>query len=235
MDDHEKNKSIDYILSQGLVRPQKMRERISDMTQTLGLRFIFWDTGYSLFFSAVTLTLVLVLSIVAPDEYRHSFAVAAAPLVFLLLGAFTETAERASGLYELKQTCRYTVQQVAALRVIFYSVAGVAFTAAITAVSANDAYEFLSLFPLCLSALSVCSVLFLYVTRYLVGKWGGMVYSAVWVFMSIALPFSFRESWETLLGAVPIALSVAITVLGAVALAYQIKKMLSEVEHYAVA
>ena len=235
MNEQEKNESIDYILSQGLVKPQTARERITEMTQTLCLRFIFWDMGYSLFFAAVTIALVLVLSIAAPDDYSRSFAVAAAPLVFLLLGAFTETAERANGLYELKQTCRYTVQQVTVLRVICYSVAGVIFTAVITAISANDAYEFLSMFPLCLSALFVCSALFLCVTRYLRGKWSGAVYSAAWVFMNIALPFSLRDTWETLLGGVPIALSVAVTVLGMAVLAYQIKRRLSEVNNYVIA
>lgn len=235
MNKKTKNASIEYILSQGLVKPQTLRERIAEMLHTIGFRFIFWDTGYSLFFAAVTLACVLVLFSFAPDDYHCSAAVAVAPLFFLLITLFTETSERACGLYELKQTCRYTIQQITALRVICYSVVGTVFTAIIAAISTDSVYEFLSLFPLCLSALFICAVLGLSIMRFLHGKWVNAVFSTVWVFVNIALPFSLGERWETILREMPIVFSILLAVLGAVVLVYQISKMLSEVKKYAVA
>jgi hypothetical protein len=55
------------------------------------------------------------------------------------------------------------------------------------------------------------------------------------VFASIALPFSLSEKWERFLAGVPVALSVVIVITGMAVLAYQISKILSEVDHYAVA
>lgn len=235
MNEKMKNASIEYILSRGLVRPQTARERFAEMLRTIGFRFIFWDTGYSLFFAAVTLAGVLVLLCLAPDAYRCSAAVAVAPLLFLLITLFAETSERACGLYELKQTCRYTIRQITALRVVCYSVVGSVFTAVVAAMSVDSGYEFLSLFPLCLSALFICAVLGLSAMRFLHGKWVNAVFAAGWVFVNIALPFSLGEEWEAVLREMPIAFSLAIAVLGAAALAYQISKMLSEVKKYAVA
>ena len=234
MNEKVKNASIEYILSQGLVKPQTARERIAEMLRTIGFRFIFWDTGYSLFFAAVTLAVVLVLFSLVPERYRCSAAVAVAPLLFLLITLFAETSERACGLYELKQTCRYTIRQITALRVIGYSVVGSVFTAVVAATSVDSGYEFLSLFPLCLSALFFCAVLGLSAMRFLHGKWVNASFSAVWVFVNIALPFSLGEKWEAILREMPIAFSVALAVLGAAVLAYQISKMLSEVKKYAV-
>ena len=112
------------------------------MIHIIGFRFIFWDIGYSLFFGAVTLAGILVLFSFAPDVYRCSAAIAVAPLIFLLINMFAETSERTCGLYELKQTCRYTIQQISALRVICYSVVGFVFTAVIETISTDNGYEF---------------------------------------------------------------------------------------------
>ena len=235
MDKKTKNASIEYILSLGLVKPQTARERIEEMLRIIGFRFIFWDTGYSLFFAAVTLAGVLVLFSFAPDDYRCSAAIAVAPLVFLLINMFAETSERVCGLYELKQTCRYTIQQVTALRVICYSVVGFVFTAVIATISTDSGYEFLSLFPLCLSALFLCATLSISFMRFLHGKWVNAVFSAGWVFVNIVIPFSLGEKWEAILREMPIAFSLVLAILGGVALAYQISKMLSEVKKYAIA
>lgn len=235
MNEKMKNASIEYILSRGLVRPQTARERIAEMLRTIGFRFIFWDTGYSLFFAAITLAVVLVLFSLAPERYHCSAAVAVAPLLFLLITLFAETSERSCGLYELKQTCRYTIRQITALRVTCYSVVGTVFTAVIAAISADSGYEFLSLFPLCLSALFICAVLGLSAMRFLHGNWVTAAFSAGWAFVNIALPFSLGEKWEAILREMPIAFSVALAVIGVATLASQISKMLSEVKKYAVA
>ena len=235
MNEHEKRKSIDHILAQGLIKPQTTRARITEMFRALGVRYIFWDTGYSLFFAAVTLAVVMVLFIISPEDYRYSTAVTVAPLLFLLINVFAETSERACGLYELKQTCRYTIRQITALRVVCYSLLGAVFTAVTAVLKAADFYEFLAIFPLCLSALFVCAALSLSVMRYARKIWANAAFSAVWVFANLTLPLSFGERWETLLGSTPVVLSAAVAVIGAAILIYQISKMLSEVEKYAVA
>lgn len=235
MDEKVKNASIESILSQGLVKPQTARERMVEMTRSLGLRFLFWDTGYSLFFAALTLAVVLVLFSLAPDAYPCSAAVAVAPLFFLFAMLFAETSELASGLYELKQTCRYTIWQSTALRVTCYSFFGSAFTAIVAAVNADNGYEFLSLFPLCLAALFICAVLALSAMHVVHGKWVHATFSAVWVFVNIALPVSLGDQWEALLREMPIAFSIVLAVLGAAAFACQISNMLRGVKKHAVA
>jgi hypothetical protein len=235
MNENKKKIRIENILSQGLVKPQTARARIIEMFRTLGIRYIFWDMGYSLFFATLTLAIGFTLFIITPSEYRYAAAVTVAPLLFLLIIAFAETSERACGLYELKQTCRYTIRQITALRVVCYSVAGATFTAVVALISAENVYEFLSLFSLCLSALFVCAALSLSAIRLLRNKWISVAYSAAWIFVNVALTYSFGERWEAILGGVPMALSISIALIGATVLVYQISRMLSEVDKYAVA
>jgi RsiW-degrading membrane proteinase PrsW (M82 family) len=109
------------------------------------------------------------------------------------------------------------------------------FTGIIAVIGARDAYEFISLFPLCLSALFVCAALSLTIMRFMRGKWANAGYSAIWVLVNVALPFTLNKTWETILNDMPIYLSVAVAIVGAAVLVYQISKMISEVKKYAVA
>ena len=235
MNENEKDASIEFILAQGLVKPQTVRARISEMIRALGFRYIFWDTGYGLIFAAVTIFAALALFTTVPEDFRYSSAVAAAPLLYLLIMVFAETSERVCGLYDIKQTCRYTIRQITALRVICYSAAGAAFTAVIAALGAESIYELAAMFPLCLSALFACAALSLAAIRFLRGNWALAAFSAGWLFISVALPFSQNELWESFLGGVPATLSTIVAAIGAALFIYQVSKMLSEVKKYAVA
>lgn len=235
MNENERNASIEYILAQGLTKPPTTRERTSEIYNKLGLRFIFWDTAYSIVFTAMTIIVILMLLMLSPDDFRFSAAVMAAPSLFFLIVLFTETAERAEGLYELKQTCRLTIKQVTAVRVICYSLAGVVFSAVIAYISMETILEFVSLLSLCLSALFICAVLELSVLRYFNGKWTSAIFSAIWTFVTIAIPFAIGKEWEAFLAGIPTIVSVSISIVGVTILTYQIRKMLMEVKIYATA
>jgi hypothetical protein len=235
MNENAKDASIAYILSQGLVKPRSTQDKITEMIRTMGFRFIFWDTGYSLFFTLLSLAVLITLFSLVPDSYHCSAAIACAPMLFLLITLFAETSEQACGLFELKQTCRYTVTQITTLRVICYSFAGVVFTVIITAASAAGAYEFLSLFPLCLSALFLCAVLEISVMRAVRGKWTNAAYASVWIFVNILLPLSLGEAWESLLRTMPLAVSAALAVASILVFGYQISIMPAEGKKHAAA
>jgi hypothetical protein len=233
MNDKEKNASIEYILSQGLVQPQTARSRITEMIRVIGFRYIFWDMRYSLFFIAVTAGAIVALFINSPDHYRYSASIVVAPLLFLLISVFDEITERSFGIYELKQTCRYTIRHITALRMMCYGIVGTVFTALITVMSTGSAYEFLSIFPLCLAALSICAGLSLTVMCHIRSKWVCTGFSSAWVFLNL-VPAAFRiEAWEAFLRGFPVAVSCVIAAAGFVLFALQISKMLSEVNRHA--
>jgi hypothetical protein len=233
LDNNKKNASIEHILDHGLVKPKGAAETICEMLSNLGVRFVFWDTAYSIIFAALTLAVILVIFAAVPQDYRYSATVTAAPMLFLLITAFAETSERASGLFELKQTCRFTVCQVAALRVICYSLASVVFTAIIAALSMDSAHEFMSMFTMSLAALFTCAALNLKICRRVAWRWVNAVFAAVWVFASFAAPFALKGNWEAALSGVPVIVSLVIAVVGAGLFAFQIAKVLSEVKIYA--
>jgi uncharacterized membrane protein YqjE len=228
-----KDENIRYILDRGLIRPKTPRERVADILRALGLKYIFWNTAYSLIFAALTVMVVLAVFVAVPDSYRFSVTVAAAPLLYLLIAVFTETTERANGIYELKQTCHYTIQQITALRTAFYSLAGAVYTAALAVSAMRSSDEFLPMLALGLLALSVCAVPQLLITRLSRSKWTNAMYAAIWVFVNLALPVKFGASWENNLANVPVVFSFGVAAVATITLAYLIRKMLMEVKPYA--
>ncbi|MDR1953780.1 MAG: hypothetical protein LBQ21_04810 [Clostridiales Family XIII bacterium] len=235
MTGHEKNVSIDYILARGLMKPQTARERVRAMLRGFGPRFIFWDTAYSLSFAGATLAGMLALLILAPAPYRCTAAVGVSPMLFLLITLFAETSERAGGLYELKQTCRYTVRQITALRVICYSVVGVVFSCVCVAISAESVSGFFSLLPLCLSVFFLCAVAELSAIRRLRHKWAISAVPVIWVLASCAIPLAFGEDWELFLRGFPVFLGILIAAIGAAILAIQIRELLTEGTDHVIA
>ncbi|MFP3153525.1 hypothetical protein LQZ18_03695 [Lachnospiraceae bacterium ZAX-1] len=229
----DKDQSIKYILDCGLVKPKTAQKQAAGILQSFGWRFLFWDTAYSLTFAGITIAVMLAVFTAVPGNYRYSATIAVAPLLYLLISVFTETEERAGGLYELKQTCRYTTQQISALRTVCYSIVGAGYTTIVALISANSASEFITMFPLSLLALFVCAVPQLTLTRFARFKWANVVYAAVWVFVNLALPLRIGGAWEKFLAGIPAVVSLGIAIIGAAVILYQIKKMLMEVKPYA--
>jgi hypothetical protein len=235
MTDREKDASIELILNNGLVKPQTVYRRVREILSSFGLRYIFWDMSYSVCFSAFVLVMLFFALFIVPEKFSHSAAVGFAPALFLLMTFFAETSERTEALYELKQTCRYTIRQITAFRAMCYSAAGIVFTASVAAITANTPHEFITLLPLCLSMLFLCAVIQLSVLRFVRHKWAVAVISAAWVLISVIIPVAFGEQWESLLRNVPVAIGITLAVTSMAALAIQIKTMLMEVKRYAVA
>lgn len=231
-----KNDQIEFILTQGLRKPKSAKEKMSEVARSIGFRNIFWDTGYGLLLTAITLLIVSSIFIFMPEEYRFTTSTIAAPLIFLLILFLTEMSERVNGLYELKQTCHYTILQVTTLRVICYSMIGFIFTIGIVWFSTGNGYDFLLLLSICLFALSLCATLSLSFIKIFHGKWTFAMFSCIWIVLSLLIPFTLGiERWEGLLREMPITLMIILAIIGCISLAYQLKKIFSEVRNYATA
>ena len=235
MNDKEKNASIEYILARGLVRPPTLWERITKMHRVLGLKFIFWDLSYSMIFVSVTLLGMTFMFRHTPMDYPFSVALGFSPLLFLLIILFAEINERACELYELKQTCCYTSRQITALRCIYYSLAGIAFTVIVATFAAENTAQFFRVLPICLGGLFLCAATSLSVIRLTHNRWTIAVFSVAWVCINLSLPFALRENWELFLSGLPLAFTVTFMVAGAAVFMYQTNKMLMEGKQYAIA
>ena len=220
----ERNKAIDAILTEGLTQPASTWSFLWSMYNDLGLRVIFWESAPALAASAAIAFAYVVLGIlpltlaseminVTWNSYSALFMFS--PALFIGLTVCTEAGERFSGLYELKMTCRYTIRQITAFRLLCFSLCGTVFTVIGSAFlsSVPETGYFLQLFSLALCSLFLCSLLLMFAMR----RWrGGWVWgAAIWTIIGLLPVAILGQAWERLLMQMPPALT-----LGAAAIAF---------------
>lgn len=231
MTEKQRQASIDFILDQGLMVVPSTWGRLQQLYRHLGWQMIFWDMGYSLLFAALTLGGVFVLYWAAPTSYLASATLITTPLIYLLLNLFTETAEMLSGLYELKQTLRYSVSQVTALRILCFSILGIILGGLVVVSRSQSVLDFSQLFLLSLTGLFVIASLSLHIRRWFRNPWATAYFFSGWLLLNIALPYTFQERWELLLRQIPLPMSLSLTILTGVVLFHFIRQQLKEATH----
>ena len=119
--DEEKERAVEYILYKGLKKPKSLWQELYDMYRALGLRYVFYDAASSMGIAVFVMIGFYMISLMSSEQYTNASMFAAAPVFFIFVLILTETAERMSVLYELKMTCKYTIRQIAAFRILCFS------------------------------------------------------------------------------------------------------------------
>jgi hypothetical protein len=225
----EKHKAIDDILLKGLQRPRSAWSLFGEIRQLLGFRFLFWDTAQAFVLSAITLTGVLLFLLFSPESSKHAILFACSPLLFMIVLVFSETAERTGALYELKLTCKYSIRQIAACRIMCFSLPGIVFCLGVSAYQSGAAHPLLQLLPLSLCALFLCAVISLIFIRRFAGKWVFVSAVLFWIVITVIPALIFGNRWELFLSGLPAFVTVGVAILSAVLFLLEIRKLLNAV------
>ena len=232
MNDSEKDASIEYILSQGLVKPQSIRNLINEMFHVVGLRYIFWDMSQAILIALSATAAVIILAslrnpvIVGQQGYSTVFTLA--PVLFIFTEFSSVLMERVEGIYELKMTLKYTAKQVTAFRTLCFSLIGVVFSVTITAVfgQAVGIYSFFDMLSLSLLSLFLYALLMTVVARRLPKSWFLTV--LFWICLSVfPMLLIGEEEWNVILSRLPGIASFAAAVGVCVLYLLEIKKMIN--------
>jgi len=189
------------------------------MYNSLGPRVIFWD-----FKPGILVSVMVAVGYVALGTWPlawiddwinmplslYSSLFLFSPALFIGLTASTEAIERLGGLYDLKMTCRYTIRQITAFRLLSFSLFGTIFTVAGSAVisSMPETGYFMQLFSLALCSLLLCSLLIIHAMR----RWhcGWYLGAAIWTGIGALPIIIFRQAWENLLSHLPPAITLCV-------------------------
>ncbi|GHU43460.1 hypothetical protein FACS1894111_09090 [Clostridia bacterium] len=223
----EKEQSIEIILSKGLKKPRSIWSLFREMHQLLGFRFIFWDTALAFVLSSVVLIAVVFPLIFAPKALSCTILFACSPLLFLIVLFFSEMIEITGSLYELKLTCKYSIRQITAYRIMCFSLLGLIFCIGMTAHQSENIYELLHLFALSLCSFFLCAFVSLFFIRCFARKARFAFAISLW-FGILCLPaLFFGKKWELFLSELPVAVSLGVAILCAVLFLFEIRKFVT--------
>ena len=223
---YEKNRAIEDILSKGLSKPKSLWNYIHEIYHALGLRYIFWGTAPAIMITvAVTLAWMRLVPF-APEQHPYAALFALAPVFFLVVVCITETIERVVGLYELKMTYKYTIQQITAFRVLCFSLMG-AFFCTLTSLYFGRLpinFSFFKALSISFCALFLCAVLTLVILRLFNRLWIYLSANLLWMAVGFLPLRIFGQSWELLLAQIPIAITLVVTVIVCALFLIEVKK-----------
>ncbi len=235
----ERDKAIEEILLKGLSKPQSLWQGLLEMYRVLGLRYIFCDTAYATIMSMVVTVGFIILYPLLPEQYTYATLFAVAPVFFILVVIFTETIEKVSGLYELKMTCKYTVQQITAFRVLCFSLIGALFCAFTNLyfswrLAEEDLFR---AFALSFCAMFLCAFLTMFILQRSNWKWNHFFVMLLWIILNLLPAQIWGEKWEAFLAQIPVALTILVAAAACTLFLMETKKLMNirkrEVAYYA--
>lgn len=212
---YEKEKEIDEILAKGLTRPKSLWEYLSNIYTTLGLRYIFFDMAFPIIMTIIATFAFIVLYPLTLERHIYAMIFAIAPIFFVFIVLFSEMAERVNGMYELKMTCKYTIQQISAFRVLCFSILGTVFCTFISLYFSffSFDYSFFKILSLSLCALFFCALLTLFLMRHFNWKWIHFAVMLLWIVIGYIPVRILGEKWEIFLSQIPVAITLLVAVI----------------------
>ncbi|MDR2929771.1 MAG: hypothetical protein LBV06_02525 [Propionibacteriaceae bacterium] len=231
----DRQASIDYILEKGLLTRDTALDKARMLIRRLGPRLLFGDGPLVIVFSLLAIGATALTAACAPDQWRHSVAVGCSPITFLVIAAVSEAVDRASRVYEVRQTCYFTVAQVTAVRVMCLGSAGVLVTALVAGLAATDAGDFWHLLLLAVAALSICAVgqLMIVARRHRLTLSIGLI--VAWLGLGSGLPLVVGSTWEHFLASLSWVVAVAVCVVCVALVVWRAIRTLTESRYHAFA
>lgn len=235
----ERDKAIEHILLNGLSKPQGLWKSLCEMYRALGLRYIFCDMAYATVMSIVMTVGFAVLYPLSPERHTYATLFAVAPVFFILVVIVTETMEKISGLYELKMTCKYTIQQITAFRVLCFSLIGAVFCAFTSLYFSWLLMEenLFRAFSLSFCAMFLCAFLTMFILRRFRWKWNHLSIMLLWTVINLFPAGILGQRWESFLAEIPVALTLLVAAAACTLFLTEIKKLMNirkkEVSYYA--
>lgn len=203
---------IQMIISQGMKPKESFYSYVKKMYRQIGLRNIFHDATEIAFTFFIVISVLLFVTIGAvresgvADESIYSFIFITSPMIYLAMALVSFVNTKFNGTYELEMTFKYNIYQLAALRMLIFSVISIIVnTMMIYLVTIiNQQMSFFTALMISTTSLFVFSTIFLYgmmkrntsITKYLIV--GG------WIFSNLLLIIYSKEFYNTLLIFVPI-------------------------------
>jgi len=228
LSEKEKDQEIDNILSKGLIAPKNLWTQLYEIYRVLGLRYIFSNALFStLAACAVTLGIVVLYPFSA-SKHLYALLFAVAPLFYVLITSFIETAEKFSGLYELKMVCKYTIEQITAFRVFCYSLLGTCFCTLISIyfTHISSAYRFFKVFSFSICVLFLCSLMSIVIMRKVNWQWRQFITMVIWITLDVIPAWFFGNQWELFLSQIPMAVTLVIAVISFILFLCETKKLM---------
>lgn len=118
---NEKDITINEIVKNGIIKPSDKLRKMLDVKHICTFRTIFFGVGDCLFLGLLAAVCLWFFLIQADSQVMVCLIFAFSPFAYMVSYLLTAWKEHLLQLYEVKMTCKYTIRQISAFRMIYFS------------------------------------------------------------------------------------------------------------------
>lgn len=117
----EKDLAISEIVKKGVIKPTDKYRKMLEMKRVCTFRTLFFGVGDCIFLGLLIAVCIWLFLIQAGSQVIVCMIFAVSPFAYIASYLLTTWKEHLLQLYDVKMTCRYTIRQISAFRMLYFS------------------------------------------------------------------------------------------------------------------
>jgi hypothetical protein len=218
-DEQTMKSEIQFIVSSGLVKPKKFHEYLLEMYRQLGFRYLFRDATEIIFTmliasAAMVFGLFQVMEGAMEADRLYSYLFIMSPILYMLVAVLFLVNLRSRDTFAVEMTCKYHVFQLAAFRMLVFSILAILLNIASILILFlfYQSFSIVEAVLISISSLGVFSTMFLYIIQKVKSRVAGYAAVAGWVLANVALAYFNSELYDAVLSQIPVYVYIAVSV-----------------------
>ncbi|MFO7264153.1 MAG: hypothetical protein C0P68_008485 [Bacillota bacterium] len=218
-DEHTIQREIETIVARGILPKETFAGYLKKMVLQVGFKYLFRDMTEILFVIVLLLSVYLYISIQAltgtpvKQSQIYSYIFIFSPLFYFIIALLFFVFKERQSTYEVEMTCKYNIYQLAAFRMLLFSLLSIAAdTLWIGCMAIVDKQiHFPTAWMISVTSLFLFSASFMYAFVRLRTHWYKLV--SGWLVINLMLAGFHGDFYHMLLKKVPIYVYVALTLI----------------------
>lgn len=232
-DDREIKIQIKKIVNEGLPKSESFSSHLIKVYKEIGLKHVFRDITELVFLLLLVASILLYLIASAKqffnsgNENIFTFIFIISPLLFLISCMASFEKLRQEKTLEIEMTCKYNVFQLAAFRMLVFSIFTLVLNAVVITIIVKyyEQIDFLLAFLISASSLLLYSLLYLAVLLKVRTKGGRISFAFIWLVINLMLLIFSKDFYQLLLQNIPFYLYLILIIFGAFLYIKSLKKL----------
>lgn len=225
---------VEHIIARGLMPKPSLSRSLMDMARQLGLRVLFKDRAEIALITIVGLLIMVLFGYAAGEQVNSAspwsmsvLIFTTSPVLYFTIAVMFFVQLRTKSTYETEMACKYNVHQLAAFRMLIFSLLSLAANMISIMVLAVqiEGFEVARSILMSASSLFIFSALFMYFQLHVKSGWSWLIAGMSWISVSVLLTLGLGPVFEQVLNQVPLLVYGFIAIAGFMLYARHLKQM----------
>ncbi|GAA0433362.1 hypothetical protein GCM10008983_07500 [Lentibacillus halophilus] len=233
LNESSKQREISTIITNGLDPKASFWSYLANMYKQVGFRFMFKDFAEILFTLLISIVIVLAFILSSMDYMDtqnvnlYTIIFIWSPVTYLLMAYLFFLNQKKKTTYEVEMTCKYNLHQLAAFRMLAFSVVSMIINGLfIYALNFQHDLNFLYAFLLSSSSLFLFALIFLYVQLHTKTRASKIILLTIWLSSNLLASYYNTNLYMNVLQQIPFYVYGVMAIVSIILYVKNLKEML---------